>query len=238
MATGQILDKPVFIWGTTVLILYSVVCFSIETLPDLSSTMKQFLNVSEIVIVMLFTAEYLYRIYATKTRLRFLFSFYGLIDLVAILPFYLATSVDLRTLRLIRLLRLFRVLKLMRYNNAFHRFSQALYTAKEELLIFTAASLILLYLTAVGIYYFEHPAQPDSFRSIFDSLWWAVATLTTVGYGDIYPITVGGRLFTFVVLMIGLGLVAIPTGIVASSLSALPKTTRDSDAVTDRKKDL
>lgn len=124
-------------------------------------------------------------------------------------------------MRLIRLLRLLRILKLVRYNQALNRFSKAIYIAKEELAIFALASLVMLYLAAVGIYHFEHNAQPEVFRSIFDSLWWAVATLTTVGYGDIYPITTGGRLFTFLVLMLGLGLVAVPTGIIASSLSAV-----------------
>lgn len=150
-----------------------------------------------------------------------MFSFYGVIDLLAILPFYLGIFVDLRTLRLVRVLRLLRILKLARYNMALMRFGRAIYLAKEELIIFTMASFVLLYLAAVGIYHFEHEAQPDVFRSIFDALWWAVATLTTVGYGDIYPITNGGRLFTFGILMVGLGMIAVPTGIVASSLSAI-----------------
>ena len=77
----------------------------------------------------------------------------------------------------------------------------------------------MLYLTAVGIYYFEHEAQPEQFKSIFHSLWWALTSLTTVGYGDMYPITVGGKVFTFVILSIGLGIVAIPTGLLASALS-------------------
>ena len=94
-----------------------------------------------------------------------------------------------------------------------------MYLAKEELVIFTIASFVLLFLAAVGIYHFENEAQPEVFRSIFDALWWAVATLTTVGYGDIYPITGGGRLFTFGILMVGLGMIAVPTGIIASSLS-------------------
>jgi voltage-gated potassium channel len=213
------LDKPIFAWPLAILIIYSVICFSIETLPDLSQATIQFLRYSEIIIVSIFTLEYLYRLYITEGKVNFVFSFYGVIDLLAILPFYLATAIDLRSLRLIRLLRLARLLKLVRYNSAIVRFGKAIYLVKEELFIFTVASLVMLYLAAVGIYHFEHEAQPEVFRSIFDSLWWAVATLTTVGYGDIYPITLAGRIFTFFILIVGLGLVAVPTGIVASALS-------------------
>ncbi|MFU2509718.1 ion transporter [Pseudoalteromonas sp. ASV78] len=215
------LDRPIFVWIITILILYSVFCFSLETLPNLSADTRLFLKYSEIVVVVIFTCEYFIRILLSPNRLRFIFSFYGLVDLIAILPFYLAFAIDLRSFRLIRLLRLIRVLKVARYNSALQRFSKALFLAKEELAIFTGLSLILLYLSAVGIYHFEHAAQPEVFKSIFDSLWWSVATLTTVGYGDIYPITIGGRFFTFIILMIGLGLVAVPTGIVASALSAV-----------------
>lgn len=221
MKSKNILDKPLAVWLIAILIVYSVVCFSIETLPDLPASLIEFLRYSEIAIVSVFTAEYLYRLYAAEKRLGFIFSFYGMIDLFAILPFYLATMIDLRSLRLMRLLRLFRVLKLVRYNQALLRFVKALYVAKEELVIFSVAILVLLYLAAVGIYYFEHQAQPEVFRSIFDGLWWAVGSLTTVGYGDIYPITVGGRFFTFIVLMLGLGLVAVPAGIMASALSSI-----------------
>ena len=101
--------------------------------------------------------------------------------------------------------------------------TKAIFIAKEELIIFSAVTLMLLYLSAVGIYHFEHAAQPENFKSIFDSLWWAVATLTTVGYGDVYPITLGGRMFTFVILMLGLGVVAVPTGIIASALASVRK---------------
>lgn len=215
------LDRPIFVWVISGLILFSVLCFSVETLPDLSSETKVFLKYSELLIAVIFTLEYLTRVTLSQRRLNFVFSFYGVVDLVAILPFYLAFAVDLRTLRLIRLLRLVRVLKVVRYNTALLRFARAIYLAKEELVIFTGMSLVLLYLSAVGIYHFEHTAQPEVFKSIFDSLWWSVATLTTVGYGDIYPITIGGRFFTFFILMIGLGLVAVPTGIVASALSAV-----------------
>ena len=125
---------------------------------------------------------------------------------MAILPFYLALGLDLRFLRSLRFLRLFRVLKLVRYNKAINHFSRAIKSAKEEILLFLFITLLLIYFSAVGIYYFEHEAQPQHFASIFDSLWWAIITLTTVGYGDVYPITVGGRVFTFFILMIGLGL--------------------------------
>jgi voltage-gated potassium channel len=217
------LDKPLPSAIITSLIVLSVVFYSIETLPDLKGSTRQLLRYFEITIVSVFTIEYFYRIYTSERRLKFIFSFYGLIDLLAILPFYLSTAIDLRSLRLMRLLRLVRILKLARYNRAITRFSKAVNLVKEELIIFTLASLVLIFLSAVGIYHFEHNAQPEVFKSIFDSMWWAVASLTTVGYGDIYPITIGGRIFTFIVLMVGLGLVAVPTGIVASALSEVRK---------------
>jgi len=141
------------------------------------------------------------------------------VDLLAILPFYLSFGVDLRSLRSLRFIRLFRVFKLVRYNRAIRHFTSAIKTAKEEILLFLFITLILIYLSAVGIYYFENAAQPEHFLSIFSSLWWAIVILTTVGYGDIYPITVGGRVFTFFILLIGLGIVAIPTGIISSALT-------------------
>lgn len=217
----NLLDTPLATWLIVALILYSVVCFSIETLPDLGEPTRRFLKWSELVVVVVFTAEYLYRLVLAEQRLRFVFSLHGLIDLLAIMPFYLSFGADLRTLRLLRLLRLLRVLKLIRYSRALQRFGQALYSAREELLVFLSATLVLLYLAAFGIYHFEHAAQPDKYRSIFDALWWAVSTVTTVGYGDIYPITVGGRVFTFGILLLGLGLVAVPAGIIASALSTI-----------------
>ncbi len=99
------------------------------------------------------------------------------------------------------------------------RYHKAFLIAKEELVLFGTASMIVFYLASVGIYYYENEAQPEVFASVFHSMWWAVATLTTVGYGDIYPITAGGKVFTFIVLLIGLGFVAVPTGLFASALS-------------------
>jgi voltage-gated potassium channel len=201
------------------LIIVSLVLFSIGTLPDLSELTNNILYKIEIGIVVVFTVEYLLRVYTAKNKLKFIFSFFGIVDLFAILPFYLSTGLDLRSLRIFRLLRLITILKLFRYSKAIRRFHRALIIAKEELILFSCVAIILLYLSAVGIYYFEHSAQPEQFKSVFHSLWWAVVTLTTVGYGDIYPITAGGRVFTFGVLMVGLGIVAVPTGLISSALS-------------------
>ncbi|MDH7914557.1 ion transporter [Winogradskyella sp. SYSU M77433] len=201
------------------LIILSVITFSVETLPNLKPQTKVILNSIEVFCVIIFTVEYVARIYVSDKKLKFIFSFFGLIDLLAILPFYLSFGIDLRSLRVLRMFRLFRLLKLARYNRAMRHFAKAMVVAKEQIILFMAITLILIYFAAVGIYYFENEAQPEHFSSIFDSLWWSIVTLTTVGYGDVYPITVGGRIFTFFILLIGLGIVAIPTGIISSSLT-------------------
>lgn len=201
------------------LILLSVITFSIDTIPDLKPQTRNILASIELISVIIFTSEYLLRIYVADSKPKFIFSFFGIIDLLAILPFYLSFGIDLRSLRALRFLRLFRILKLVRYNKAIKHFTKAISIAKEEILLFLFITLMLIYFSAVGIYYFENEAQPEHFSSIFDSLWWAIITLTTVGYGDVYPITLGGRIFTFFMLLIGLGIVAIPTGIISSALT-------------------
>lgn len=218
-----------FDWAVRILIVFSLISFSIETLPDLSATARRLLHGIEILIVGCFTVEYLLRIVVADHKLRFVTSFFGVIDLLAILPFYLSLGVDLRSLRAVRLLRMFRVLKLVRYSRAIQRIHRALLIAREELVLYLSMTAILLYLASVGIYFFENRAQPQAFGSIFHCLWWAVATMTTVGYGDVYPITVGGKIFTFFVLMLGLGVVAVPAGLVASALSEARKF-EDSEA--------
>ncbi|HBZ35713.1 MAG TPA: ion transporter [Rikenellaceae bacterium] len=209
----------IFTFTIQFLIILSLVTFSFETLPNLPSKIKEFLYVLEVVTIIIFTFEYIMRIIAAGKKSKYIFSFYGLIDLVAILPFYISSGLDLRAIRVFRLFRLVRMLKLLKYSQAIRRFHRALLIAKEELILFSFVAIIMLYLSAVGIYYFENPAQPEQFTSVFHSLWWAVTTLTTVGYGDMFPITSGGKVFTFFVLMIGLGIVAVPTGLIASALS-------------------
>ena len=211
------------------LIVLSVITFSIETLPNLKPRTQHILNSFEIFCVVVFILEYLARILVSEKKLKFIFSFFGLIDLFAILPFYLSFGVDLRSLRVLRMFRLFRLLKLVRYNKAMRHFAKAMMLAKEQIILFMGVTLVLIYFAAIGIYYFENEAQPEHFSSIFDSLWWSIVTLTTVGYGDVYPITVGGRIFTFFILLIGLGIVAIPTGIISSSLTKVVEPNDDSE---------
>ncbi|MCH2228958.1 MAG: ion transporter [Crocinitomicaceae bacterium] len=208
-----------FDYAIQFLILLSVLAFTIETIPDLEQSTQDFLNIFEFICIIIFSAEYLFRIYIAEKKLKFIFSFYGIIDLLAILPFYLSFGFDLRSARILRFLRLFRLVKLVRYNKAMNRFAVAFKLIREELIMFSVVSLILIYLSAVGIYYFENSVQPESFSSIFSSLWWSVVTLTTVGYGDVVPITTGGRIFTFLILMIGLGIIAIPSGMISSALT-------------------
>ncbi|MBW3539505.1 MAG: ion transporter [Planctomycetes bacterium] len=203
-----------------VLIVLSIVSFSVETLPDLSPGLQAVLTAVEAATVAIFTVEYLLRLLVADNRFGYVFSFYGLVDLLAILPFYLSTALDLRALRVLRMLRLFRILKLARYTTALERFRQAFLRVRHELVVFFAATCMVLYVAALGIYTFEREAQPQQFASVFHALWWALTTLTTVGYGDVYPVTAGGRVFAAVVMLVGIGIVAVPSGLMASALTA------------------
>ena len=213
------------------LVIVSIVSFSLDTWPNLSDTEQSILRSIEVVTVFIFTIEYIVRLIVSDHRLRFATSFFGLIDFIAIVPFYLSLGVDLRSVRAFRLMRLFRLFKLGRYSKAFQRFHRALIIAREEMMLFGAVAMIVLYLSAVGIYYFENEAQPEAFASVFHSLWWATCTLTTVGYGDVYPITTAGQCFTFVVLLVGLGVVSVPAGLVASALSKAREMEEDDAGV-------
>ena len=211
---GRVFDIVILI-----LILLSVVILSVDTLPNLSPGLREILLFSEIVITVLFIIEYGLRVVTAPKQTNYIFSFYGIIDFFAIFPFWLLfPGFDSRLLRAIRLIRVFRIVKIARYSDTMDRFGKALSSAKEEILIFLFATVILIYISAAGIYYFEHQVQPERFKSIFHSLWWAIAMIPTIGYGEIYPVTVGGKLFAFLMGMCGLSVIAIPSGIVAKAL--------------------
>lgn len=201
------------------LILLSVLALAVETMPSIGPGLRRALAAFEGVVVAIFLGEYLVRLYAAPSRLRYALSPLGLVDLLAILPSILALGFDARALRVLRVLRVLRLLKLTRYVRALDRLSRALRRVAAELAVFAGIALMVLFLCATGIYYLENEAQPEAFSSIPQSMWWAVITLTTVGYGDVYPVTAGGRVFTGFILLLALGIIAVPTGLVSSALA-------------------
>ncbi|MGB0883242.1 MAG: ion transporter [Flavobacteriales bacterium] len=210
-----------------ILIFLSILVYCIGTLPDLSPQSKSYLDLINTICYIVFTIEYFGRIYITEHKLKYIFSFFGIIDLLAILPFLFAKQFDLRAIRALRIFRIISALKISKYSDALSRFAMALKMIRPELSLFFILTFIFLFLSSAGIYYFENEAQPAAFASIFHSFWWSIITLTTVGYGDVYPITLGGRVFTFVILMLGLGIITIPTGLIASALSSAREIQRE-----------
>jgi len=215
------------------LISLSVLAVILESMPGFEARHADGLALFEALTVAVFSVEYLLRVWSSvertdfgaqhpvRARLRHIFSFYAIIDLVAILPFYVLMfysfhAIDMRFLRAVRLLR---VLKLTRYSAAMN---MLLTTIRENSRALMAAFLILLtvmLLAASGMYYFERQSQPQDFGSIPAAMWWSFATLTTVGYGDVTPITVGGKIFGALITVVGIGMVALPTSILASGYS-------------------
>jgi len=223
------------VWGRSVafllngLILASAVSVALETMPELAGWIPAFVLFERIVVVV-FAVEYGLRLWSSPSPRRYAFSLGGLIDLLAFLPSLLLWGYDWRAIRVLRLIRLVRLFKLLRFSTALDRLIAALREIRDELVIFSMMALFVLYLAAVGIYHFEHEAQPETFGTVPESMWWAVVSLTTVGYGDAYPITAGGRIFTALVLFVGLGVVAVPTGLIATALSAQRNAERRDEA--------
>lgn len=211
------------------LIVFSLIVFSIGTLPNLSEQVRTILHYIDLSCYVIFTFEYFARIYISKKPLKYIFSFYGIIDLIAILPFLVGGKFDMRAIRILRVFRIITALKRSKYSKSLDLFNTALKVIKPELTLFFIISGIFIFFCSAGIYYFENEAQPKAFASIFHSLWWAIITLTTVGYGDVYPITTGGKVFTFFAVLIGLGIVTIPAGLIASALSKARELEREEE---------
>ncbi len=211
----------------------SVLAVILESMPSMEARYAEAFSLFEIFTVSVFSVEYLLRLWSSvegewssgrtpfQARLRYISSFHAVIDVIAILPFYLLLfgllgGVDMRFVRAVRLLR---VLKLTRYSAAMN---MVFITFRENRRALAAAFLILLtvmLLAASGMYYFERESQPEDFGSIPAAMWWAFATLTTVGYGDVTPITAGGKIFGALITVVGIGMVALPTSILASGYS-------------------
>ena len=172
-----------------VIVLY-LINLTLETVPYLKRTHEDIFESLEIGFTIIFTIELIIRLAVYERPIKYLFSVFGVIDVLSILPSLVgANSLALRVLRLFRVFKLFRSRRMVR---AIDEIKAAIWDIRSDLVLFGFVVLILLYLSAVGIYMFEHEAQPDKFSSIPASMWWAVATLTTVGYGDV-PYHFGGR---------------------------------------------
>ncbi len=173
---------------------------------------------------------------AFGARLKYLFSFYGLVDFVAVLPFVLVWLFkDTESIHIITLAYIFIIFKLIRHSKSFQMIGHVLYTVRGELLTAYTACGIVICFAAIAMYYIERAAQPQVFDNIGDGLWWAVVTFTTVGYGDIYPITPLGKLLSGLISLIGIAMIAIPTAIISSAFIRLmqekiDKENKDKDA--------
>lgn len=198
------------------LIILSLILLVVETEPSLTENQLYWLHMVDKTIVVIFTIEYLLRFWLEGKK--FALSFHGLIDVLAIAPYYLSLGVGYQSIRVFRLFRLLRILKLARHTSALDRILKALLSVKAELMVFTFINACFIYLAAVLLYHAENPVQPEAFSSIGDSLWWAIVTFTTIGYGDIYPITPIGRFITVALAGICICLMAIPTGIISAAL--------------------
>lgn len=227
---GNSLLSRVFDWFITALILISVVCVFAVTF-DLPKGVLSALETVEAVASIVFTVEYLLRLWTAnllydklpplRARGRYVFSTMAVIDLVSILPFWLPMFVPMSMLglRALRLVRLLRILKLNRYFDALKTIGGVIADKKRELVGSLFFVILLMLVSSLLMYSTEHDAQPEVFRNAFSGLWWAVATLTTVGYGDIYPVTVLGRLLGAFIAFSGIAALAIPTGIITAGLT-------------------
>ncbi|MGN0571690.1 MAG: ion transporter [Candidatus Fimenecus sp.] len=226
-ANNHDVPSRIFDIGILILIIINVILVIAETF-DISPTTEKVFYYIETVSVIIFTIEYLCRVWTAdllypnlngfRSRLKYIFSFIALIDLFAILPFYIPfiIPVDLRVLRMLRIIRLFRIFKLNRYTTALTTIAEVFRKKKNQLISSIFVVLLLMIVASVLMYNIESKAQPEVFDNAFSALWWSVATLTTVGYGDIYPITAMGKVLSAIIALLGIGLVAVPTGIISS----------------------
>lgn len=199
-----------------ILIVASLVTVVAETVVDQESSVFWWLEKVEFVIWVLFVIEYALRVSTAPVKRRYIFSFYGMVDLLAVLSALTRISA-LGALKALRILRALRVLKLVRYSSALDRFSEAYRDIKDELAVYFAATGVMTFIAAYGIWELEHENNA-AYNNIFDCVYWAVASITTLG-ADMVPTTIPGRILSMLLVLLGLGLVAVPSGLLASALS-------------------
>ena len=228
-------DRTSKIWDLSLfgLVVLNLIAVALESVPTLQNNYGSWFYNFEIFSVIIFTVEYVSRVWSApakrdhengetglKARMRYIFSFYGIIDLVAILPFYIQAFFPGLDLRVLRALRLLRILKLNHYNSALDDLFGAILEEKKSFLTTLYIFSVAFVLSSSLIYYAEHKVQPEAFRSIPDAMYWSIITLTTVGYGDVSPITVFGKSIAAITAIFGVVVVALLTGIVANSFNA------------------
>ncbi len=204
-----------------VAILVSVLVVILESVKSINAKYEFQFDVIEWVFTVFFTIEYVLRIYVTKKPIKYIFSFYGIIDFLSIIPTYLSFFIggaeSLLVIRSLRLLRVFRVLKLTRYLGESMHLASAIRASRRKILVFIFAVLATTVVLGTAMYMIE--GGKNGFDSIPHSIYWAIVTLTTVGYGDISPHTVGGMFLASLIMILGYGIIAVPTGIVTSELT-------------------
>lgn len=209
------------------LIFLNVIAVIVGSVQSVQERWGTFLNVFEVFSVAVFTVEYIARLWSCTIdprfsgrihgRFRHAFRAMSIIDLLAILPFYLPfLGIDLRSLRVLRLLRILRVAKAGRYYSSLNLIKHVFQKKKEELILTSALMGLLLVVSSSVLYYCENAAQPNAFSSIPATMWWAIETLTTVGYGDMYPVTLLGKFCASIIAVLGVGMFALPTGILGA----------------------
>lgn len=201
-------------------IVLNLVAMVVESEPDLPQQFRNYLGYFEIFSITLFSIEYIVRTFVSyRNKKKYNTSFFGVIDLLSVLPFYFQSLIgfDGRFVRVFRLFRVSRILKLGKFNKSFELLGKGINNVKRELYLTFFIAFVMLFFSATGIYYLENPVQPENFTSIKDSFWWSVASLTGVGFEEIFPITLGGKIFGTIISLVGVGVVAVPTGIISAS---------------------
>ena len=209
-------------------ILLSILLVMLESVESIGSKYSHILDISEWVITILFTIEYLARIISVKNPKTYIFSFYGIIDLLSTIPKYISLFIlgthSLVAIRALRLLRVFRILKLSRFIGESANFGKALKRSRAKISVFISFVVVLCIILGTVMYLIESK-EGSGFTSIPRSVYWAIVTLTTVGYGDIAPITALGQFIASLIMILGYGIIAIPTGIVTSEMTKSEKET-------------
>lgn len=210
----------------------SIIFVMLDSVKSIYDSYHDFFYVAEWIITIIFSIEYILRIICIKKPLRYIFSFYGIIDLLSTIPLYLGlfftTSYALMTLRALRLLRIFRILKITRYIGAGEKLSQALKASLPKIMIFIYAVIIISFIAGTVMYLVEGPEH--GFTSIPVSIYWTIVTLTTVGFGDIHPMTPLGQLIATFIMILGYGVIAVPTGIVSAEYTNFTKSDKQTQS--------